>query len=905
MAWPHLPAWLMGVLLALVTLVLYWPVTGFDFINYDDPQFVTSNAHVQGGLNWEGVKWAFSLNEGDYWHPLTWLSLMLDASLFGRKAGGFHFMNVAFHAANGVLLFLLLRRLTGAMWRSVVVAALFALHPLRVESVAWVTERKDVLSGCFGLLSLIAYACYAQGRGRRKSETRNPKSEGNPKPETRNPKSEGAARAVVPGSAFDVGCWMLDVRVPTSIFYLLSLCFFACGLMSKATLVTWPFVMLLLDYWPLKRMQNVEASDTQPAAPFTFHVSRFTHHVLPLLFEKIPFFALSVISCFLTYSTERGRQIADGFAEAPALLRLENALVAYTRYLGKTFCPVKLAVPYVNPGHWSWLEVGGSVVVLVGVGLAVLWFGRRRPYLLVGWCWFLGTLIPVIGLTKGWVSFMADRFTYLPSIGVLILVVWGVYELMQGTAAGGVEREERGSVGPELARSTLHASRSTPILLSVAGGVAIVLCLGLTRQQIGYWKDSETLFRHVLEVTENNAAAHNNLGIALVEKGQAGEAVAEFQEGLRLKPDNVYGRYNLGLALLKNGKVDEAINRLQEFLRLKPEDADAHNHLGEALAMKGQVDAAIGQLREALRLKPDSADAHRNLGIALGQKGHPSEAIPELQEALKLNPDSADANNYLGIALFKEGQVDAAMSRYREALRLSPEHADARDNLGAALVKKGQIDEAISQFRQALLLKPGDANRHNNLGAALEQRGQTDEAIGQYLLSIHLKADYADAHNNLGHALLKKGQVDTAIGEFQEAVRLKPADAEAHYNLGIALFRKGRIDEAIRHYQEAVRLKPDYASAHNNLGAAFMSKGQMDEAISQFQQALRLKPDQANAHNNLGIALGQNGRTSEAIREFQEALRLNPDYANARTNLAAALATQAGSVRLPGTATNR
>ncbi len=870
----------MGVLLALVTLVLYWPVTGFDFINYDDPQFVTSNAHVQGGLNWEGVKWAFSLNEGDYWHPLTWLSLMLDASLFGRKAGGFHFTNVAFHAANGVLLFLLLRRLTGAMWRSVVVAALFALHPLRVESVAWVTERKDVLSGCFGLLSLIAYACYAQGRGRRKSETRNPKSEGNPKPETRNPKSEGAARAVVPGSAFDVGCWMLDVRVPTSIFYLLSLCFFACGLMSKATLVTWPFVMLLLDYWPLKRMQNVEASDTQPATPFTFHVSGFTHHVRPLLFEKIPFFALSVISCFVTYSTERGRQIAAGFEEAPALLRLENALVAYTRYLGKTFCPVKLAVPYVNPGHWSWLEVGGSVVVLVGVGLAVLWFGRRRPYLLVGWCWFLGTLIPVIGLTKGWVSFMADRFTYLPSVGVLMITVWGACELTRRW-------------------------RYPVLALSVAGGVAIVLCLGLTRQQIGYWKDSETLFRHVLEVTENNAAAHNNLGIALVEKGQAGEAVVEFQEGLRLKPDNIYGRYNLGLALLKNGKVDEAINRLQEFLRLKPEDADAHNHLGEALAMKGQVDAAISQLREALRLKPDSADAHRNLGIALGQKGHPSEAIPELQEALKLNPDSADANNYLGIALFKEGQVDAAMSRYREALRLSPEHADARDNLGAALVKKGQIDEAISQFRQALLLKPGVASRHNNLGAALEQRGQTDEAIGQYLLSIHLKADYADAHNNLGHALLKKGQVDTAIGEFQEAVRLKPADAEAHYNLGIALFRKGRIDEAIRHYQEAVRLKPDYASAHNNLGAAFMSKGQMDEAISQFQQALRLKPDQANAHNNLGIALGQNGRTSEAIREFQEALRLNPDYANARTNLAAALATHAGSVRLPGTATNR
>ena len=270
LAQPRLRVWLMAVLLALGTIAVYWPATRWDFINYDDPDFVTSNAHVQGGLNWESVKWAFRLNEGDYWHPLTWLSLMLDASLLGQGAGGFHFTNVAFHAANSVLLFGLLRLLTGSLWRSMVVAALFALHPLRVESVAWVTERKDVLSGCFGLLSLIAYARYAQGRGRRKSETRNPKPEGNPKPEIRNPKSEARGRRSVVRGPRSVS------SLPSPLFYLLSLCFLALGLMSKPMLVTLPCVMLLLDYWPLKRMQNVEASDTHPPSRFTFHVSRIT-----------------------------------------------------------------------------------------------------------------------------------------------------------------------------------------------------------------------------------------------------------------------------------------------------------------------------------------------------------------------------------------------------------------------------------------------------------------------------------------------------------------------------------------------------------------------------------------------------------------------------------------------------
>jgi protein O-mannosyl-transferase len=608
---PRFPVWLMAVLLGLVTLALYWPSTGFGFLNYDDADFVTSNVHVQGGLNWEGVKWAFGLNEGDYWHPLTWLSLMLDGSLFGQKAGGFHFTNVALHAVNGVVLFLLLRMLTGTLWRSAVVAALFALHPLRVESVAWVTERKDVLSGCFGLLALVCYTRYAQGGVQNRST----------------PSKHHVSR-----------------------FYLLSLFFFACGLMSKAMLVTWPFVMLLLDYWPLQRFQLLS---------FRLAVSALR----PLVREKIPFFVLSGMLCVLTYLTERGRQGAVGLAASPALLRLENSLVAYACYLGKTFWPVKLAVPYVNPGHWSWLEVGGSVLVVVGVCLAVFWLGRRRPYLLVGWCWFLGTMIPVIGLTKGWGSFMADRFTYVPCIGVLILVIWGICDLTQGWP-------DRVAV------------------LSLAGGAAIMLCLVLTRQQIGYWRDSEVLFRHAVEVTEKNDRAYNCLGVALDQKGHLDEAIRQFQEAIRLEPDHPTAHYNLGIALDKKGQPDAAIRQFQEALRLNPRYVEAHYNLGIVLSRKGQMDEAIRQFREAIRLKPDYAEAHNDLGIALGRKGQMDEAIRQFREATRLNPRYVEAHYNLGLLFGVRGQTAEAITEFKEALRWRPDYAEARKQLDTMLGKR-------------------------------------------------------------------------------------------------------------------------------------------------------------------------------------------------------------------------
>ncbi len=637
----------MGLVLALVTIAVYWPATGYDFLNYDDPTFVTANVHVQGGLDWEGLKWAFGLNGGDYWHPLTWLSLMLDMSLFGQKAGGFHFTNVALHAANGVLVFLLLRMLTGALWRSVVVAALFALHPLRVESVAWVAERKDVLSGCFGLLALVFYVRYAQKAG------------------------IGSQRFVINRHSSGAGVGDNCARPPDrrlvvadhqTRLYLLSLCFLACGLMSKAMLVTWPFVMLLLDYWPLKRTQNAECRTQNGVPPATLRAPRST--LLRLLGEKMPFFALSVASCVLTYLTEGGRPEVTGFEPSPALLRLQNALVAYARYLGKTFWPVHLVVPYLNPRHWSWLEVGGAVLLLVGVWLAVLWLGRRRPYLLVAWCWFWGTLIPVIGLTKGWGSFMADRFSYLPSIGVLMLTVWGLCELSRGW-------------------------RYRAPALSVAGGAAILCSLALTPHQLRHWRNSITLFEYVVAVTPDNPIAHCNWGTALDSRGDAAGAAVHYRAAIALNPRDQQAHFNLGRQLKAQGHWSEAAREFLAVTRLLPGDYLARLALVECLVRSGQTREAAGQMEETLRLLTARPASPRN------------------QQALRAT--AALLNNLawsLATASRPEDRDAAHAVQFAErACELTQNQSAALlETLAAAYAEAGRFQEAVRAGEQACTL---------------------------------------------------------------------------------------------------------------------------------------------------------------------------------------------------------
>jgi Flp pilus assembly protein TadD len=739
MAPSRFPVWLLAALLALVTITVYWPATRCDFVNFDDNFYVTENVHVQQGLTPEGLKWAFSNPVAANWHPLTVLSHMLDGQLFGLKPWGHHLISVLLHAVNTVLVFVLLQQLTGARWRSALVAALFGLHPLHVESVAWVAERKDVLSTCFGLLALWAYACYAQGTGTGSREGKHPT------PINR----EQASNAQ----------WC----------YWSAVFFFAMGLMSKAMLVTWPFVMLLLDYWPLGRVAGGEWRMTgekngKPSTPINREQAlnctpnAFGAKLSTLLLEKLPFFGLAAVMSVVTYVVQQHSGAVQMVQNLPLGARCVNALISYCRYLGKLFWPADLAVFYPFPGKWPVAQVLLAGGLLLGITVMFILKRGRYPFLLTGWLWFVGTLVPVIGLVQVGDQAMADRYTYIPLLGVLILAIWGAYELTR--------------------RWRYHE----PALL-VAGCMAIVLCLGLTRQQLGYWQDSETLFRHALAVTENNYLAHHNLGFALDEKGQTDEAINQFQKAIRLKPDFAKAHNNLGFALDEKGQINEAINQYQETIRLAPNDAKAHYNLGNILGRNGQTDEAINQYQEAIRLNPDLAEAHNNLGNALGRKGQTDEAISQFQEAIRLKPDYADAHNNLGTALDGKGQIAGAINQYQETVRLKPDYAEAHNNLGVALNKKGQIDEAISQYREAVRLKPDFAGFHYNLGIALGLKGQTDEAISQYRETIRLNPNLPEAHFNLGAALYRKGQTNEAIGQFQEASRLKPDLAETYHNL--------------------------------------------------------------------------------------------------------------------------
>jgi protein O-mannosyl-transferase len=544
------------------------------------------------------------------------------------------------------------------------VAVLFAVHPLRVESVAWVSERKDVLSGFFGLLALMAYTRYA-GAESLKSEL------GSHVPETTGHATRHALHA--PRST---------LHAPT--FYLLSLSLFALSLMSKPMLVTWPFVMLLFDYWPLRRLQ-LKTQDSRLKTS------------LPLLVEKLPFLTLAALVSVVTFiMQQRGGSLAVGESLSPGA-RVGNALISYCRHLGKLFWPSNLAVFYPHPGQWPlwWVLVAGGVIL----GISLLLFVQRQqsPFLLVGWLWFCGMLVPVIGLVQTGGQAMADRHAYLPSLGMLILAIWGVCELTRGW-------------------------RYQAAALSLAVGVAVVLCLALTRQQLGYWKDGETLFRHALEVTQNNAVAHRALGSALGKKGQLDEAIHQFQEAVRLKPDSADACNSLGAAYGQKGQLDEAIRQFHEAIRLKPNHAEAHDNLGAALVKKGQLDEAIREFQEAIRSKPDHAEAHYNLGVALGAKGQTEQAMRQYQEATRLNPYNADAQYNLGLALAIKGQIDDAIQRFEAALKAKPDYPQAHNHLGLALGQKGQTDQAIGQFQEALRLKPDYAGARKNLEVALSTR---------------------------------------------------------------------------------------------------------------------------------------------------------------------------------------
>jgi len=670
------------LLLAVATLAVFLPVAWQGFVNYDDSDYVTENAHVQSGLKWANVVWAFTTGHASNWHPLTWLSHMVDCQLFGLEGGWHHMVSVGLHIANSLLLLLLLRRMTGALWRSALVAALFALHPLHVESVAWASERKDVLSGLVFMLTLCAYAHYGECR-RKNAECR-----------------------MTPASSF---------KPPA--FYLLSLFLFACGLMSKPMLVRLPFVLLLLDYWPLMRLGSLKRGTRnggRPGPPLA--------GLLSLLLEKVPFLLLAAASSAVTYVVQH-----QGGAVSTSLTlgeRIANALVSYARYIGKMFWPRDLSILYPHPGHWPMWQVIGSAVLLLAVCAGVVLAARRRPYLAVGWLWFCGTLVPVIGLVQVGIQSMADRYTYVPLIGLFIMLAWGVDALVPA-------RPWRGKA------------------LALGAGLALAACALLTARQVRFWRDSEALFGHAVQVTRDNYLAYNNLGFYLSGRGRTAEAMEHYRMALKIKPSYEDALNNLGHALAGQRRFGEAIPLYEAALRVRPKHAEVHNNLGNALSEVGRVDEAIQHYLIVLEQKPDHADAHNNLGIALAMKG----------------------------------KLDEAISHFHEAIRCKPGYASAHSNLGNALAVQRKLDEAIKEYQIALRLKPEDAQAHNNLGNALAEQGKTEEAIAHYRAALRLRADNPEAHFNLALGMLRQGKREDAAAHLTEALRLRPDYAEARRQL--------------------------------------------------------------------------------------------------------------------------
>jgi tetratricopeptide (TPR) repeat protein len=663
--------------LVAVTFLVFWQTYYHGFVNYDDDDYVYNNPIVSKGLTVAGIGWAFTHVHASNWHPVTTMTHMLDCQVYGLEPGGHHLTNVVLHAACAVLLFLMLSELTGAYWRSAFVAGVFAIHPLRVESVAWIAERKDVLSGVFFMLTLWAYARYAKGG-----------------------KSKWSYALVV--------VWL------------------ALGLMSKPMLVTTPFVLLLLDYWPLGRLRDVS-------------------QLAGLVREKISLFVLSILSCVATVFAQKGTMELNehvGFS-----LRVCNALVAYVVYMGKLIYPVRLAVlyPFVTMGLPVW-EVCGAVLILGGVAWIAYKMRSKQPWIVVGLLWYLGMLTPVIGIAQVGQQAYADRYTYLPEIGLCVALTWG---LVEGVGRWKYKR----------------------VVLGGAAAVVLSILVTMAYRQTSYWRNSLTLWSHTVECTEGNSGAQNNLGLAYAERGALEEAMAHYREAVRINPNYAKAYVNLGSALLVQGRVDEA----------------------------------IGSLREAVRLAPTLSAAQNNLGFALAREGQNGEAIEHYREALHISPGMANAHNNLGNALMAEGQTVEAIKEYREAVRINAGYTEAEYNLAIALAQAGQMEGAIDVLNVVIQREPNNVAIESSLAWMLATAPERPLRNGARAVQLATQASEAAGGKN-AMLLRTLAAADAAAGKFAEATQtageaLQVAGSDA--GLAEELRREMNLYKAGRGYEDA------------------------------------------------------------------------------------------------------
>lgn len=591
------------LIIMALTLALYWQVTGFNFINFDDPAYVYDNDQVNAGLSIDGIKWALTATQASNWHPVTWFSHMLDVSLFGHDPGLHHLTNVIIHIINSILLFIFFWGLTNKLWQSAFLAALFALHPMHVESVAWISERKDVLSAFFMLMTLLSYSNY--------------------------------------------------VRQVNISNYLVVFVMLVLGLMTKPMLVTLPLVLLLMDFWPLCRIAGHGPEQKT-------HMKKIS--VKAAIYEKLPLLFLAAGTSVITIVVQRNSGAIKTLEVFPLSARIGNALVAYVLYIKKLFWPVGLAIIYPHPGTTALWKSWTAAICMIGISIIFFRCAKRFRFLAVGWCWFIITLVPVIGLVQVGNQSMADRYTYIPFVGLFIIVAYGVPLLFD----------------------RWHISHKPLFALSFG---AIMGCTGATYAQLGYWQNSRTLFSHALKVTDGNFMAHNYLGNTLAELNKPNEAISHYQAALQIYPNYVEALGNLGMVYATQQREKEAGVLLTKALQLSPLDAELHNNMGNIYESEGDYEKALWHYKLALSLKPNFAGAVVNLANILKEQGDLKGAAHFFQKAITLKPKLAEAHNGLGVVLARNGQLEEAVGSFKKALEFKQDYLPARDNLAAAMAQ--------------------------------------------------------------------------------------------------------------------------------------------------------------------------------------------------------------------------
>ncbi len=734
---------IISIFLIITICITYGQVVNHEFISFDDDQYIFNNNNVIHGLNVKSFLWALTSFYPDYWHPMTWYSHMLDCQMFGLNSGMHHLVNVFFHISNTLLVFIVFYRMTGSLWKSAFVAALFGLHPLHVESVAWSAERKDLLSTFFWMLTMLSYQKYVQQRKIQR--------------------------------------------------YLIMILFYILGLLSKPMLVTLPFTLLLLDYWPLQRLR-LQSSHLEKAGPY-----RDTN--LNLIWEKIPLVILAILSSLITFLAQHAVGAMSSLTALPIHIRIINIIESYAFYIEKMLWPLHLAViyPYSPELVSLWFFVIACFFIII-ISAAAFITSIRYPWFIVGWLWYLGTLVPVVGIVQVGLQTMADRYTYIPLIGLFIIFAWGLPEL-------------------------LKRWQYRQIVLEVSAGIILSILIIISWVQIGYWKNDYTLFGHALKVTENNYVAHSYIAKFLIDRGDFDSAINHGTEALRINPNYSYTYYIMGLALKNKGDLSGAIDNYAKAIRLDSNSIEAYNNLGNIYGQQGKFNDAIKQYSKVLEINPGSEVANVNMGITLVNLGRVNEAIHYYNKALLIKPDYKEAEYNIGVALLLQGKIDESIQHYKKVLIIDPRYMNVNEILLKLLEHKSKIEAATADLKKELLNDSRNTGDYIKLGDIYFSSGDRTMAVASYEKAVLIEPENVQALNRLAVVYSGWEENEKALDAMMRILKAQPGIVSMYYNIACMYAKQDMVNESIGwlklaikkgfHDWDLIKKDPDLANIRN------------------------------------------------------------------------------------------